>query len=206
MDEMKIIYKDKFISRRPVGKNGVFIRMRFGVKYTNVPHRCAYFSESGFTDDKLGLYDLALNILDVSLEALLYTGPRVNMTRGSVYTLAWKLHKQFVKEWLDPALWTPEEGQDEKQHTIAFSSIERWLTDRLPLNSSLLGAAPDDDDIISVRVELPKGTVRRLRAIAAGHGLRIGRGSHADWGSIRQLLKAVGDDELAVVSSTTSRS
>lgn len=57
---------------------------------------------------------------------------------------------------------------------------------------------------IQLTAKLTRKEVARLRAIAAFHGLVIGRGPIADQGSVRKLLRALAAGDLRIVVDDAS--
>jgi len=61
----------------------------------------------------------------------------------------------------------------------------------------------DDNELTRVTIELRKWEKWRLRQLARKHGLLIGRGREAEWGSIRQLAAEIAAGRLLVVENPT---
>ncbi len=93
------------------------------VAYTNVPHLTCWHSPSGFEwgYGGSGPADLALNILEATLQHTGHNGPREKTPRGSTcFTLARMLHQPF--KWDVIAQLPQEEGG-----RIPFGDVVAWL-------------------------------------------------------------------------------
>lgn len=96
---------------------------------TNVPHLVVHHSPDGFEFGYggSGPADLALNVCQAYLNAIGYSGEKTACFDGVCWSLAWALHQDFKRAFIEPA---PREGV-----AIPFSKISAWfdlhITDEL---------------------------------------------------------------------------
>lgn len=60
-----------------------------------------------------------------------------------------------------------------------------------------------DKELTVMTIKMTKDERQQLREIAKRLGFTVGRGREADWGSVRQLMLAIADGDLAVVASSS---
>lgn len=88
---------------------------------TNIPHLVAHHSPDGyeFGYGGSGPADLALNVCQLYLNHVHYTGQKTKCYDGTCWTLAWALHQDFKREFIADASWRGE--------IISFARIEAWF-------------------------------------------------------------------------------
>lgn len=89
---------------------------------TNVPHLVVHHSPTGFEFGYggSGAADLALNACQLYLNIVHYTGAKTKCFDGVCWKLAWFLHQEFKREFVERANWR-------KGATIPFEQIDRWM-------------------------------------------------------------------------------
>lgn len=92
---------------------------------TNVPHLVVHHSPSGyeFGYGGSGPADLALNICQFYLKSMGYDGEKTKCFDGECYSLAWVLHQEFKRVFIEPA---PHQGI-----TIPMVEIKQWFEDHI---------------------------------------------------------------------------
>jgi len=92
---------------------------------TNVPHLVVFYSPTGFEFgyDGKGPHDLALNICEWYLMQIEYKGERTECKKGDCFSLAFALHRDFVRDFIEKA---PREGT-----TIPYADLKNWFDDHI---------------------------------------------------------------------------
>lgn len=102
--------------------DGIILR-RFpdGIE-TNIPHLVTHHSPAGYEwgYGGSGPADLALNILENALAEMGHEGGRTNCWNGTCWTLSWKLHQKFKREFL--VSFSKDGG------VIEWSVVRDWIT------------------------------------------------------------------------------
>ena len=92
------------------------------VVVTNVPHLVVHHSPTGFDFGYYGsgAADLALNVCQLYLNQVNYSGQKTKCYDGQCWKLAWTLHQEFKREFIAGVNWR-------KGATIPFEKIEAWF-------------------------------------------------------------------------------
>jgi len=112
------------------------------VVVTNVPHLVVHHSPDGFEFGHYGsgAADLALNVCQLYLNQVNYSGQKTKCYDGHCWKLAWILHQEFKREFIAGVNWR-------KGATIPFEKIEAWF--KLNMTGELInGCAPLSDNSI----------------------------------------------------------
>lgn len=133
--DAEIAKRDKFADENDPTPFTVGLVMRRGGKrgdadrtqmpITNIPHLVVHHSPDGFEFGYggSGPADLALNACQLYLNATGYQGRTSQCYDGSCYTLAWRLHQDFKRAFIETA---PHWGA-----VIPFERIEAWMNDQI---------------------------------------------------------------------------
>lgn len=92
------------------------------VVVTNVPHLVVHHSPDGFEFGYggSGAADLALNACQLYLNIIQYSGTKTKCFDGNCWKLAWFLHQEFKREFIQGVNWR-------KGATIPFEKMDRWF-------------------------------------------------------------------------------
>ena len=107
----------------------IFNRWQNGTPATNVLHLVVEHSLAGFEwgsklSDRLGAYDLSLNIIEIVLKRIGYRGRKWSDELGNSYSvLGGKLHQEFYTEFIESL---PHAGG-----RIEYHQVLRWICKRL---------------------------------------------------------------------------
>jgi len=93
------------------------------VVVTNVPHLVVHHSPDGFEFGYggSGAADLALNACQLYLNQVNYSGQKTKCYDGQCWKLAWMLHQEFKREFIERVNWR-------KGATIPFEKLDTWFT------------------------------------------------------------------------------
>jgi hypothetical protein len=93
--------------------------------WTNIPHLVTHHSPTGFEFGYLGSgpADLALNIVEQSLNRAGYVGERTACWRGDCFTAAFLFHQEFKRTFIASI---PYHGTE-----ITYRQIDTWVRDHL---------------------------------------------------------------------------
>ncbi len=116
-----------------------------GGAITNVPHLVTHHSPSGFEwgYGGSGPADLALNVCQLYLNIIDYTGQKTKCHDGQCWTMAWILHQDFKRDFI--AL-VPKSGM-----SIPFTTIEAWFKDHMTAELRKMCSSNDeseDDEVL----------------------------------------------------------
>jgi len=110
----------------PITYGFLFRLLPDGDLETNVPHLVTHHSPTGWSVGYggSGCADLALNLLEATLNAIGYNGARTEplWDDNTVFTLAWNLHQDFKWKFI-----APMERSDELQR-IPFADVVAFIT------------------------------------------------------------------------------
>lgn len=115
------------VSDEPITEGAFFRRFPDGIE-TNIPHLVTHHSPSGYEwgYGGSGPADLALNVLESALIAMGHEGDRVECWRGDCFSLAWRLHQKFKREFIATI---PFEGG-----VIYWPALRAWITEEQKTN------------------------------------------------------------------------
>ena len=101
--------------------DNLVLKREDGLVMTNVPHLVVHHSPTGFEwgYSGSGPADLALNICEMYLRGAGSQGEKMKCFRGECFTLAWKLHQPFKRDFIATA---PVEGI-----TYPFQYVKDWF-------------------------------------------------------------------------------
>lgn len=93
---------------------------------TNVPHLVVHHSPDGFEFGYggSGAADLALNACQLYLNIVQYSGAKTKCFDGHCWKLAWFLHQEFKREFIQGVHWR-------KGATIPFGKMDRWFKENM---------------------------------------------------------------------------
>lgn len=113
-----IPFRQAFVMKRRMSESG---RANGQNISTNVPHLVAHHSPDGyeFGYGGSGPADLALNACQLYLNIIGYQGRKTKCFDGSCWMLAWALHQDFKREFVETA--------SRSGATIPFVQIEAWM-------------------------------------------------------------------------------
>lgn len=106
---------------------------------TNVPHLVVHHSPNGFEFGYggSGPADLALNVCQVYLNFSGYEGEKTECFDGQCFSLAWVLHQDFKRAFLETA---PREGIQ-----IPFTEIKCWFDEHITAELKSMYALLQDE-------------------------------------------------------------
>jgi hypothetical protein len=106
-------------------EKGIVLKRDRGYACTNIPRLVTHHSPDGYEwgYGGSGPADLALNIAEMILIRIGYSGPRQKMWRGECYEIADIIHQELKWEFIAAA---PYDGG-----TIHIAQVERWVRGRL---------------------------------------------------------------------------
>lgn len=120
--EESIPFRQAFVMRRVLSKDG---HSQGASVVTNIPHLVTHHSPSGFEFGYggSGPADLALNACQLYLTIVGYRGRTTQCWRGYCFTLAWMLHQDFKRDFVEP---TPQRGT-----IYSFDQLDAWFQERM---------------------------------------------------------------------------
>jgi hypothetical protein len=112
-------FRQAFVMRRILSENG-HSRVE-----TNIPHLVVHHSPNGFEFGYggSGPADLALNACQLYLTIVGYRGRTTQCWRGYCYTLAWMLHQDFKRDFIESV---PRRGA-----IHSFDALDAWFQARM---------------------------------------------------------------------------
>lgn len=133
METSRTEFSDQFDNSIPFGKALVMKRhsrpvdpdaipgVEVGGCVTNVPHLVVEHSPTGFEFGYAGSgpADLALNVCQLYLNLMQYKGQQTQCYDGQCWSLAWSLHQDFKREFI--------EGISRRGATVPFEQIDAWF-------------------------------------------------------------------------------
>lgn len=120
--EESIPFRQAFVMRRVLSENG---HSQGASVVTNIPHLVAHHSPSGFEFGYggSGPADLALNACQLYLTIVGYRGRTTQCFRGYCFTLAWMLHQDFKRDFI--------EGVSRRGAIHPFDALDAWFQARM---------------------------------------------------------------------------
>lgn len=108
-------FRQAFVMRRVQGAN----------VETNIPHLVTHHSPSGFEFGYggSGPADLALNVCQLYLTIVGYRGRTTQCWRGYCFTLAWMLHQDFKRDFI--------ESVSQRGAIHPFDALDAWFQTRM---------------------------------------------------------------------------
>lgn len=134
------------VSDEPI-TDGVFLRRYPDGVESNVPHRVAHHSPSGYEwgYGGSGPADLALNIIEAALVAMGHNGRRVDCWRGDCFRLSWALHQNFKRKFL--------EGLPRDGGVIYWPALHTWILDQAFTEGLCVGCGEPTDTELTLSPE-----------------------------------------------------
>src|SRR5512139_3864382 len=115
---------DHFLPELMTDRGLVLMRNEYGV-WTNALHLVMHHSPTGFEWGYAGSgpADLALNVVEMILHQLKYTGPRLDCFDGECFEMAWTLHQPFKRQFITPV---PLSGG-----AVPYALMRDWVAERI---------------------------------------------------------------------------
>lgn len=107
-------------------KTGIHLQRIGNKTATNVPHLVVHHSPTGYEwgYHGSGPADLALNIAEVMLKDMGWTGRRTECFDGDCFTLSWQLHQELKRDFVANV---QREGG-----VIPYEDLKTWMQARVP--------------------------------------------------------------------------
>lgn len=114
-------FRQAFVMRRVLNEN----HYSSGTVETNIPHLVTHHSLNGFEFGYggSGPADLALNVCQLYLTIVGYRGRTTKCLRGYCFTLAWMLHQDFKRDFI--------ESVSQRGAIHPFDALDAWFQARM---------------------------------------------------------------------------